>query len=62
MLWPFAILVLSNLIQDVYLVNDDDEPEEENLSKPIVHATLITLSNLDSNCTLRIIDKRYPLK
>jgi hypothetical protein len=61
MLLFLPCLILSELIQDVTLALED-ENEMDRPSKPVVHASLITLNSMGNNCALTATNKKYPLK
>ena len=44
------------------LVRDEDSDDAEVLSKPVLHASLIILENVENDCALRTSDKKYPLR
>ena len=58
----FYALLLSVLTQDAALASDDDESEAEEPSKPVLHASLITLESIGNKCALKTTDMKYPLK
>ena len=58
----FYALFHSVLTQDAAFASDGDDSEAEEPSKPVLHASLITLDSIGNKCTLKTTDMKYPLK
>ena len=62
-----TLLAILLLLIDVTENNDanfegDDDGQSEHPSKPVLHASLIMLQNMDINCALKATEHKYPLR
>ena len=57
-----VFMMLSQIIFVGVLLASFTLSEEDEDRRPVIHATLITLENIDSGCVLRATDKKYPIK